>query len=221
MSAASAKLAKSPLPEPDGNRIERRKIEFSNRITRAALSLFEKNGVAETSVASIIKEADIAHKTFFNHFPSKEHLLLHIARIFSEHAYPVFGAGFDRESEPRKQLAFVLNNTAKALEATSPHYKELINLYMVGGAADGGEMHRHHRQRFTEVVTGILAEAKKRQQLRAEHSVEVCAEMIVALVVAAILSWSLEADYPVVARMRRALGFINNSMFVDNGNPTA
>ena len=77
---------------PELNRIERRKLEFRDRITEAALKLFEEQGVADTSVASIIKEADIAHKTFFNHFPTKDHLLQHIASTFSSNAQTLASA---------------------------------------------------------------------------------------------------------------------------------
>ena len=75
------------------NRIERRKIEFRDNITRAAMKLFEEQGIVETSVAAIIKEADIAHKTFFNHFPTKDHLLRYIAGSYSDKAYDVFRQG--------------------------------------------------------------------------------------------------------------------------------
>lgn len=210
---SSSSLKASPLPVPSGNRIEKRRVEFSNRITSAALQLFEKQGVAETSVASIIKQADIAHKTFFNHFPTKEHLLLHIATIFGDHAYSVFGEGFDRIKLPRKQLEFVLSNTAEALQATSAHYKELINFYLIAGTGAGGEMQREHRLRFSEVIGQILGDAKAQGTLRGEQSVAVYTEMVVGLVVATILSWSIEAEYPVVERMAQVYQFLDNSLF--------
>ena len=115
------------------NRIERRKQEFRDKITRAAIKLFEQNGIAETSVASIIKEADIAHKTFFNHFPSKDHLLQHVTSSFSSNAYENFREGFKKQSDPGKRLSYCLMSVAKALENVKPHYKELLNYYLISG----------------------------------------------------------------------------------------
>ena len=60
-------------------RRERRKLEVRTRIVEAAVALFDRQGVAETKVAEICERADVAHKTFFNHFPSRQHLLRAIA----------------------------------------------------------------------------------------------------------------------------------------------
>ena len=67
-----------PLPQPS-NRRERRSIELRERIFRAALDLFAKQGFAETTVEDITNAADVGKGTFFNYFPSKEHLLLAFA----------------------------------------------------------------------------------------------------------------------------------------------
>ncbi len=42
----------------------------------AALRLFAQRGMAETSVEDITEAADVGKGTFFNYFPSKEHLLI-------------------------------------------------------------------------------------------------------------------------------------------------
>src|SRR5271165_1402962 len=64
-----------PLPEPS-NRRERRSVELRERIFRAALNLFAKQGFAETTVEDITNAADVGKGTFFNYFPSKDHILL-------------------------------------------------------------------------------------------------------------------------------------------------
>ena len=46
---------------------------------RNTLDLFQRHGFQQTKVAEICDGADVAHKTFFNHFPSKLHLLREIA----------------------------------------------------------------------------------------------------------------------------------------------
>jgi len=61
------------------SRRERRKLELRARILETASELFSDHGFHETRVAEICDRADIAHKTFFNHFPTKLHLLRQIA----------------------------------------------------------------------------------------------------------------------------------------------
>jgi AcrR family transcriptional regulator len=69
-----------PLPQPS-NRRERRSIELRERIFRAALDLFAKQGFAETTVEDITNAADVGKGTFFNYFPSKDHILLAFAEM--------------------------------------------------------------------------------------------------------------------------------------------
>src|SRR3974377_1110651 len=61
---------------PTNNRRTRRRAELRERIFRAALDLFAKEGFAETTVVDITNAADVGKGTFFNYFPSKDHILL-------------------------------------------------------------------------------------------------------------------------------------------------
>src|SRR6202171_3293455 len=58
------------------DRRQRRSDELRTRLFRAALVLFAKQGFAETSVEDITSAADVGKGTFFNYFPSKDHLLI-------------------------------------------------------------------------------------------------------------------------------------------------
>jgi len=69
-----------PLPH-SSNRRERRSIELRERIFRAALDLFAKQGFVETTVEDITNAADVGKGTFFNYFPSKDHILLAFAEM--------------------------------------------------------------------------------------------------------------------------------------------
>ena len=56
-------------------RRERRRAETHERIFRAALQLFAERGYLETTVEDITEAADVGKGTFFNYFPTKEHVL--------------------------------------------------------------------------------------------------------------------------------------------------
>ncbi len=62
----------------DGRR-ERRKEEMRSQIFQAAMRLFERKGVFDTTVEEITESADVAKGTFFNYFPSKEAILTKLA----------------------------------------------------------------------------------------------------------------------------------------------
>src|SRR5262249_61791052 len=64
-----------PLSAP-GDRRQRRSAEIRERLFRAALALFAKKGFSETTVEDITNAADVGKGTFFNYFPSKDHILI-------------------------------------------------------------------------------------------------------------------------------------------------
>src|SRR5512143_3959523 len=67
----------SLFTQPSGTptRRDRRKLEIRERIVRAAVELFSSRGFSHTTVEDITETADVGKGTFFNYFPSKEHVM--------------------------------------------------------------------------------------------------------------------------------------------------
>lgn len=216
--ATTKSASESPVNEanPGVSRIERRKSEFRDRITLTAMRLFDENGVADTSIATIIKEADIAHKTFFNHFPTKDHLLQHIVSSHSETAYTRFRDTFDKYSDPKKRLEYCLMSIANALGALNPRsYKDLLTFYIVSSASTR-DFRENQKRNFTELITQILQHAHEQKRLKTRFSIEVTSEMVVGICVSTLLNWCVEEDYLIVKKMKSAVEFINDAIFVED-----
>jgi AcrR family transcriptional regulator len=63
------------LTQP-ANRRTRRRAEIREKLFRAALSLIMERGLQQTTVSDITEAADVGKGTFFNYFPTKEHVLV-------------------------------------------------------------------------------------------------------------------------------------------------
>lgn len=66
------------------SRMERKKAATAQRLFDVAMDLFRKQGIDNTSVQQICDHADVAKGTFFNYYPTKEHLLLKCHDQFKE-----------------------------------------------------------------------------------------------------------------------------------------
>lgn len=55
---------------------QRKKLRTRQRIVDSAIELFTEHGYDSTSINNIAQHADIAARTFFAHFPTKEDILL-------------------------------------------------------------------------------------------------------------------------------------------------
>jgi hypothetical protein len=62
------------------NRIDRRKREINERILQAAFDLFLVQGVTATTIEEICERADVANRTFFNHFPTRHAMMAAVGR---------------------------------------------------------------------------------------------------------------------------------------------
>jgi AcrR family transcriptional regulator len=73
-----SKLSRTALRNSASNpsRRQRRSSDIRERLFRAALDLFANKGFLETTVEDITEAADVGKGTFFNYFPSKDHILL-------------------------------------------------------------------------------------------------------------------------------------------------
>src|SRR5687768_386466 len=56
-------------------RRERHKAEIRERLFRTAIDLYMTRGLQATTVKEITEAADVGKGTFFNYFPTKEHIL--------------------------------------------------------------------------------------------------------------------------------------------------
>lgn len=72
----SAEVIVDPSPRvPEDSRRSRKKQDTRNRLIAAADLLFERQGYEDTTTSDIAEAADVAQRTLFRHFPSKEALL--------------------------------------------------------------------------------------------------------------------------------------------------
>lgn len=96
---------------------ERKKLRTRRAILDAAVRLFERKGYDQTTVSEIAAEADVATKTFFNYFPSKEDL------VFSDqHRRHALMQELVESREPDESLADLIDRLCARLVAmTSTH----------------------------------------------------------------------------------------------------
>lgn len=99
----------------------RRRLDTHHEIHRAALHLFEQNGVRETTVAQIADLAGVSSRTFFRYFASKEQAALPGQRRLLEMIESLdFSA-----TDPPGALRLVEDATARVLDRdTDPNLDE-------------------------------------------------------------------------------------------------
>jgi AcrR family transcriptional regulator len=89
------------------NRRSRRQAEIRGRLIRSALRLFAERGFVATTIEDITNLADVGKGTFFNYFPSKEHIFAARAKGQAEEVAG-FVAQARNSTEPMGELFYRL-----------------------------------------------------------------------------------------------------------------
>ncbi|MBR7828652.1 TetR family transcriptional regulator [Actinospica sp. MGRD01-02] len=76
--------SESPPRAAGPDRRERKKQQTREALIRAALELFDAKGYEQTTVREIADAVDVAARTFFRYFASKEELVVRLGEEFSE-----------------------------------------------------------------------------------------------------------------------------------------
>ena len=157
-------------------RRERRKLEVRNRIVEAAGELFRTKGYAATRVTEICERADVAEKTFFNHFPTKQDVLGDLAtRAVEEFLLSIEAARKEGRTTARR-IGIFFESIAETMAAAGPPEKELVSaiIQVVHASGDTSADARKLHDAFGALVADGLAAG----DVTTRHAPETLTEMI-------------------------------------------
>jgi AcrR family transcriptional regulator len=196
-------------PRPSSRR-ERRRLETRSRIIEAAQSLFQASGYQATTVAEICDHADVAYKTFFNHFPSKHEVLHEVEARSLDSLLAHLRQVLDVEATTRERITTFFERIAKEAEAAGPMNRELL-AEMIHSAHTRGDEPDQIR-RVVAAIERIVQAGIDQGDVRTDYAVETLAEMIRGNYYALMISFGNLADYPIVARARALAALLADTL---------
>ncbi len=192
------------------NRRERRKLEVRNRILEASTELFEAQGIEETTVLEICERADVAHKTFFNHFVSRGQLLQEIAQHALDQLLSEIEETCDQPTSTRERIHHFFGQLAQRVEERGPMHRELL-WEMVRVAHEPGKEQEQARK-LHDAFGAIVREGAASGDLRSRHGAETLTEMLVGAFYVLMFNWANLDNYPLGQRALAAARFLADSM---------
>jgi AcrR family transcriptional regulator len=170
------------------DRTQRRKQEVRERILQAAFDLFLAQGVDATKIEDICERADVANRTFFNHFATRQDMLAALAEQRLLNLQEVLR---DRSGEPvPTRLIGLFDDIAGTLTRSGDTYRELIGAMF---ATTGLRLPRGYglHQTFVELIEDGVA----RGEVTRKHDPRTLADIIVGALVGGVISWTTEERY--------------------------
>lgn len=137
------------------DRRQRRTARTRAEIEAAALRLFRDRGFEATTVEQIATAADVATRTFFRHFPSKEAVLFGDPCRESERMREVL-AQRPPDEHPMRSLAAAMLDAAERMEPDREQH--LVRSALLETRASNDYERHLLQQRWVQDVTALLAE---------------------------------------------------------------
>jgi AcrR family transcriptional regulator len=178
----------APLDFTVVNRQDRRKLEVRDRILRAAFDLFLSQGIEATKIEDICERADVANRTFFNHFATRQDMIRALAeqRLLNLHDV-LFGR--PNESVPARLIG-VFDDISTALVESGDTYRDMIGA-MIGTVGSGTRRGFGLHDTFVELVKDGVA----RGEVSGRHEPQTLADIIVGALVGGIVNWTIDTTY--------------------------
>ncbi len=182
-----------------------------SRILETARELFADQGFRETRVADVCDRADIAQKTFFNHFPTKLDLLREIAHAGVEQL--VFDIEDIRKADlgtPERIHRF-FDTVAAHMTGAGPKNRELLVelVHLISGdAAERSEQVRRLHAAFRGLVEDGLALG----DVTRRHDPQALTEMILGAYYVLIFNYANLDDFPVRERGHAAARILADAL---------
>ena len=177
---------------PALNRQERRKRELHAHILDTAIELFAAQGVEATTTTQICEVADIARKTFFNHFTNKSALIQEFAsQQRAEVAANLnWAAGLDVPSP--KRFAIYFDTIAGYDDDTRRRVRMLIHEIIRVTTHESQDGPSPIRAGFRNFVDACIA----RGDTNGLYGAEVLSELMTGVFYALLTGWAHNDAYP-------------------------
>ncbi|MDR3739268.1 MAG: TetR family transcriptional regulator [Terracidiphilus sp.] len=190
MKAAGRKTAKGRTGQDrQPGRRERKAAETRRALFRAALKLFSERGFSNVTVEDITEAADVGKGTFFNYFPTKDHVLGVMAEIqVGQIAEAVAQAVAGRRSI-RGVFAQLSRHLAEEPGRSPALARTLVSSFLASEVVRG--LIEDQMIRGRALVADLVEEGQRRGEIARELKKDLVALQFQQSMMGTILLWSL------------------------------
>lgn len=198
-------MASKTAPGLDTRRA-RRVREVRERILAAAVALFDERGFDATKVTEICERADVANKTFFNHFPTKHDLLRAIASLALEEFLAKIEDARKLPGTTRERLHALFGRIADDALAAGPMHRALLAeiIHVAHESGTEGEQAR----RLHDAFRAILRDGRGAGDVATSHTLEIQTDVLLGTFYALMFNWANLDEYPLRRQALAAARFL-------------
>lgn len=185
---------------------QERSRETRQKLVRAAIELWNERGfdtgIEETTAVEIADRAGVAKGTFYFHFARKEQVLLEMGWLTAKALYEDTLKALASGRPVDTVLDGVMTKLARRIEGNHRQAvrRAVLEFYR---APESEKTHDQEHFGFQRAFSVMLMHAQGSGELPEEASARDLAEMLTALVMDAIMAWTVDDSVDLAAVLRR------------------
>lgn len=187
--------------EPSLSRREQRKLEVRGRINEAALALFADKGVESTTVEEICESAEVARKTFYNYYSSKQDLIRELSdSMLYDETSNVIEMALEKFDSTSERVSYIFDVIVDNLQRYAELERCLVHQALLDLSSENSQIGKRLGE-LNAAFGELVNDGVRLGDVSDQYSVAFIGEMIVGLINAAIINWVHDPSYPVTERI--------------------
>ena len=216
---SNSKRSPTPIRTSAANpdRRQRRSADIRERLFRAALQLFAEKGFVEATVEDITEAADVGKGTFFNYFPSKDHILL----AFGEMQLHKLEAAIETARKTGEPMPEFLRSLGERMIQEPVRNPAIVRALLQGflSTTSVREAMLDLQRRVLAVHTEMIQLGQNRGEIRNDLPAAEIAQVFRQTIFGTLLIWSLYGDATLHSRIESAFNLLWSGL-APRGNST-
>jgi AcrR family transcriptional regulator len=188
------------------DRRSRRSAETRERLFVAAVRLFAEKGFAETTVEDITNAADVGKGTFFNYFPSKEHVLI----AFSDMQLGKLERFVEAARNGKEPMRAFFRTMSQQITSEPVKKPEMVRALLQANLSSPTvrEVMREKNGRGEDLLSQLMQIGQDRGEFRRDVPALEIARVFRQLTFGTLLLWSVYGDDSLAERLDRAIDIL-------------
>ena len=171
-------------------RRERRRSQTREKLFRTALRLFAKHGFFETTTEDITEAADVGQGTFFNYFPSKQHVLMALFELQLDRVQAARRAADSEQTSVKTVLRQLARSIGEEPGRSAALTRSLLIAFLSSDIVRESAARMLRAARKT--LTGIMLVGQQRGELRQDAKASELAAVYQKRVLGSMLFFALQ-----------------------------
>lgn len=189
-------------PSADMGRRQRRAAETRVRLFRCALELIAERGFANVTVEDVTEAADVGKGTFFNYFPSKDHVLGVMAEIQVGKVKDAALQAAGGKQSVHSVLRHLVHRLAEEPGRSPRLARALLSTFLANESVRA--IMKRTILEGRKAIAGVVAAGQQRGEIDPRLNKARAATQLLQTVMGTVLVWSLYGEPPLAVWMENS-----------------